>query len=41
VFEIGWQQKGGLDFMAMTLESEEVCVVDVQKIPELRKVGET
>lgn len=36
IFEIDWQQKGGLDLIALTLESMEVRVIDAKKIPALR-----
>jgi hypothetical protein len=40
IFEIDWQQRGGLDLIALTLESMEVCIIDVKKIPELQAARE-
>ena len=35
VFEIDWQMKDGVNRIAMALESRQVAIVDVSKIPAL------
>ena len=38
VFEIDWQDSGGVNRFAFVLESEKVGVVDLAKIPEFATI---